>query len=373
MKHQALKRLMAMAILVPAAIAITSQHATAQNESGRRSLNKPAFSHDWYNSTDEQYVYTFPIIRSLPPLNSTMPWDVMAAYIVADSICRFDPTGTTTVNWLRTRKTMSDTLAGILRFLYRMKEYDATTFTQYSYEVDLKRGNPARPYKAGLLDIITAANGAMFRCAPNRTDAGALYSASISDIVLHVKVLAIDSMPQTQHPHDFITMLYRATVQILDTLKGGSIPSCQQQFEQDRVATPRQHARVAAASPYTYIMYCNFSVLDADHAPDVLGIPSPFYKIYRQRDTAFGGCSESCSFRMNVGQEAVVFLGFGDSKVDSTNDYFQLEIDGHDPLPVVDGRIRDVNHVWSSDLLMDYAAWRQRFLAIREKIVTGHY
>ncbi|HVZ39456.1 MAG TPA: hypothetical protein VHI13_09275 [Candidatus Kapabacteria bacterium] len=373
MNYRTLQRLTATAAATVIGIITISPHAVAQNESGRRSLNKPAFSHDWYKSTDEQYVYTFPIIRSLPPLNSAMPWDVMAGYIVADSICRFDSTGTTVENWLRTRRTMSDTLAGLLRFLYRMTEYDAATFTQYSYEVDLKRGNPSRPYRAGLFDIIAAADRAIFRCAPNRADAGALYTAFISDMVLHVRVLAIDSMPQTQHPHDFITMLYRATVQVLDTLKGGNIPSCQQQFEQDRVAKDRQRARAATALPCTYIMYCNFSVLDADHAPDVLGIPSPFYRIYRQRDTAFGGCSESCSFRMKVGQEAVVFLNFGDSKVDSTNDYFQLEIAGQDPLPVVDGRVRDVNHVWSSDLWMDYAAWRERFLTIREKIVTGNY
>jgi hypothetical protein len=246
-----------------------------------------------------------------------------------------------------------------------MKEYDAIRFAQYRNEVSLNRDNPGRPYKASLRLISTAAQNALLRCAPNRAEAGALYSALYADYVLHVKVLTIDSMPLKPGPSLAVSTIFRATVEIIDTLKGGTIPSCQQEVHPD---LDNKLPRIAKDAPCTYIMYNHASIWAPEEA-------SPqFRKLYYSRDPAF--CTDDSSFTMHPGQEAVVCLAFGNQKLDSTHDYFDLDITAFasfGALPVVDGRVRDVNHVWSSNLWMDYSDWRQRFLAIREKILTGNY
>lgn len=79
---------------------------------------------------------------------------------------------------------------------------------------------------------------------------------------------------------------------------------------------------------------------------------------------------------MRVGQEAVVFLTYDDWLIDATHDYFALKIEpiaSVGALPIIDGRVRDVNRIWSNDLLMEYDAWRRRFFQIRDKILSGTY
>lgn len=361
----------AIATVALVLLVATSPNANAQNESGRRSLNKPGFGGNWYDSTNAMYQYAFPIIRSLPPLNSSMPWDVMAGYIIADSIARFDANGTTTATWLKSRSTMSDTLAGLLRFLYRMQEHNAATFLQYRTEVDLKRRSPSRDYRASIRGITDDAFNTLLRCAPNRAEAGALYSALYADYILHVKVLAVDSMPlKPSSSGPGVSTTFRATVEILDTLKGGVIPSCQQELSQDPDNKSARRARIATAAPCTYIVYDNLSIWNPEDASD------RFRKLYYARDPAFSYSQRDSSFRMRAGQEAIVFIAYGNQKLDSTHDYFEPNITAFasfGALPVIDGRVRDVNKVWSNSLWMNYPDWRQRFFAIREKIITGKY
>lgn len=359
----------AIAAVALVLLVATSPNANAQNESGRRSLNKPGFGGNWYDSTNAMYQYAFPIIRSLPPLNSSMPWDVMAGYIVADSIVRFDANGTTTETWLNSRRTMNDTLAGMIRFFYRMKEYNAATFMQYQTEVGLKFNSPERPYRASLRRIVNATKDALLRCAPIRTESRALYSALYADYILHVKVLAVDSMLLKPRPLPPGRQVFRATVEILDTLKGGAIPSCQQELSQDPDNKSARRARIATAAPCTYITFESLTTWDPRDYPEN-------ERDYYARDPAFCYSQTDSSFRMRAGQEAIVFIAYGNQRYDSTHDHFDPDITpfaSFGALPVIDGRVRDVNKVWSNSLWMNYPDWRQRFFAIREKIITGKY
>ena len=66
--------------------------AHGQNETGKRPINRSRFESMgyWYTPSNAMYQVRYPIIRSLPPLNSGMPWDILAAYVYMDSLARFD-------------------------------------------------------------------------------------------------------------------------------------------------------------------------------------------------------------------------------------------------------------------------------------------
>ncbi len=64
---------------------------SAQNQTGKRPINKPRFQEFgyWYDSSTVVYQIQYPIIKTIPPLNTAMPWDILLAYIYTDSIAQF--------------------------------------------------------------------------------------------------------------------------------------------------------------------------------------------------------------------------------------------------------------------------------------------
>lgn len=373
MRYMNISRLAGVGLMAVVLTVVVPTIAWAQNESGRRTINKDAFVglRYWYDTTNAMYQYAFPIIRNIPPLSSGMPWDVMAAYVVADSIARFDTSRHATEFWLKSRMAMSDTLAGLLRFYYRMVDYDPIAFMQYRYEVDLNRDNPGHPYRASLHAIALAAREALLRCAPHRDDARALYSALSADYVLRVHVLSVDSMPHRPSPSRVTTTEFRAMVEVLDTLKGRTVPGCA--FEMRARGTGG--VRAAAAASCTAIMFTNATWWDPNEISDAM-TGTNHNGMYFARDPAFCYSPADSSFRMRPGQDAIVFLTYMNVKCDSTHDYPDLGIQtmaSFGALPIIDGKIRDVNKIWSANEWQEYADWRARYVQIRDAILSGSY
>ena len=56
------------------------------------------------------------------------------------------------------------------------------------------------------------------------------------------------------------------------------------------------------------------------------------------------------------------------------NDYYYLHLEpwaSNNALPIIDGKVRDLNHVWSDQDLLPYRDWRSRFLSIRSTILSA--
>lgn len=342
-------------------VAIIPALACAQNESGRRAISKQGFQQfgHWYDSTTAMYQIPFPILRSLPPFNSGMPLDVLLSYIIADSIARFDH-GHQTEQVIRGWRTMNDTLRNALRYLYIMTDYNPIILTQYLGEVG----------SSGCVSLVVPQlRHALRRCAPNTSEAKALYGAIYAGYALRIRVLAVDSMTLKPEPGPATHTMYRAMVEVLDTLKGRVFPSCEQAMRSNN-----HDALSMSTAPCTSIMFTNATYWDPREQIDAF-VPWPAEsRLYFARDPAF--CTADSSFIMHPGQEAVVFLNYYGQRLDSMYDYFNLQIEpqcSFGALPIIDGKIRDVNHIWSDDLWMEYADWRQRFFAIRDKILVGNY
>lgn len=350
----------ALAALMLLATAFTTQ-GFAQNESGVRPMNKDRFKHVgyWYDSTTAMYQEQYPIIRSLPPLSTGMPFDILLSYIYLDSCARFD-TGETVLRKLFHWSTMNDTLKGMLTYYYKLTDYNPIIFNQYLWETNLKIRSK---YVAALRPVADALREALLRTAPHREEAQALHAALYADNILRVRVVSVDSMLGKPEPSPLNPYVYRVTAEVLDTIKGRVFAGCGDM----QAKTNQDHGTAQSTAPCIRFIYARGSYYQV--LGDNADLPNP-----PKRDPAF--TSYEGGFTMHPGEEAIVFLGQIPSLVDSSNDYFNVwlqSLTSYNALPIIAGMVRDVNHFWSTSDLVTYADWKIRYFQIRDKILTGMY
>ncbi len=330
-------------------VLIGTEQSAAQNESGRRTLSRTAFAPYWYDSATHKYHLRVPIIRTLPPLSSDMPANVLRSYIHLDSLARFNTNNGFLQSgnaWLEEPELLKKTLASY----YTVMDYEPLRYQQYEYETSLKRSL----FRSELGGTTTYLPRALTQSASIQREKDALRAVIFSDYVLRIRVLAVDSMPTgfafgSQY-------VFNVTAEVLDTIKGQRFYTCQ---EQDGYKMPNSMA--TSALPSIYFQY----------------YPSTYekYSIYdRKEDSTF--IEDGRGFAMRPGQEAVAFLNFVEQKFDSTHDAFELFLGppaSDMALPIINGQVRDRNLIWSDNMTIRYADWRLRFIDLRDKILNGTY
>ena len=340
---------------------------SAQNESGRRNINKTRFQQlgYWYDSSTARFQTRYPIIRSLPPVNSGMPWDILAAYVYMDSLARFDNTRLTerTLDGWRAMRTMNDTLRYMAKYLYKLVDYDPITFAQYIDEVGLKGHDR---YSADLRYIASQVSSTLYDGLPESERRAGMVALLETEYALRVRVISIDSMPSGSTDPK-ARYFYRVTAEVRDTLKGRVFAPCPV-FTSN---TKKDDRSILASSeaPCIQFIYLNNLYFDPRNAPS--GAPH----LFSGRDPEFATGPDS-SFVMKAGQEAVVFLQLTGWKVDSAYDYYHVRIvarTSFGALPIIGGQVRDVNHIWSDQTLLGYEEWKRNFMMLRERLLAGTY
>ncbi len=341
-------------------ILLLSLPCAAQNESGKRFLSDEMTKRKsiWYDSTllETRDYEKYPIIRRIPPLSSGMPCEVMAAYIYLDSLARFYD-NLDIMNGVAHLVAHPEILKKVVSCDYRATDYNPALFKQYDIETALN----SDIFKWFIGSFTEPLPKAISQVAANPKEANALTSTILPDYVLRVKVVAIDSIPLAK-PLAISgsrggTHSYTVMVEVLDTLKGRVFLSCMEQSSSNSVP-----ALPAPNFPCTKFRYYNSAYFQ-----DISGWEFV-------EDSAF--LADNGKFSMHVGQEAIVFLEYFGRRYSYTHDYIGLTTSprsSYNALPIIDGKVRDVNHIWSDQLMMDYNAWRNRFMELRTKILTGTY
>jgi len=354
-------RLLACVLCMTGFFFVTAR-VTAQNETGWRALNEQGFKgfKYWYDSTTAMYQVRYPIIKNIPPISPSMPLDIMFTYVVADSICRFAPQKDVT-NLMKSWSSMNDTLRYAAKYLYRMMDYNPIIFRQYQDQVTLLRKSPFKTY---FIDVRNGIQRKFAQFVPPQ-EKNAVNAALGAEYILRVQVVKIDSMPDKLVAGQ---IRYRVTAKVLDTLKG--------QVYQPAPCNSG-HAILDNGSPYPciYFQYGEHNYFDPSGsiglmAGDAEHEPWPFDK----QDSAFMRTLNR--FEMKLGQDAIIFLSHDAQKFDHEADYYELSLDtyySYNALPVINGQVRDVNNVWSTSLLLNYADWKARYQEIRGKILNGSY
>lgn len=355
------------AYIVTGIFSLLPQKVVAQNESGSRYLHEERFKgiRYWYDSSTAMYQVQYPIIRNIPPISPSMPLDMLLAYVIADSLCRFAPQKDVTHivnNW----GTLNDTLRYAGMYLYKMLDYNPIIFTQYQDQVTLLR---KMPFQTNLRMLRYSIMEKYSKLLSPQSERNAVYTLLGSDYILRVQVIRIDSM---QDKFDVAgVMRYRVTAKVLDTLKG--------QVYQPVSCYPNNNLThnidESSSSPCMYFQYATYNYFDPS---SIIGLtagnkePSGF--AYEYQDSAF--MRSPHEFAMQPGQEAIIFMEHTTQKFDYENDYYDLQLMpaySYNALPIIGGQVRDVNNVWSSNLWMSYADWKTCFLQLRDKILHNLY
>lgn len=161
----------------------------------------------------ENLSYKFPNYTNIPLYSTDMPYDVLIGYIAMDSVCRYDSL------WYYQeffkRQTYNDTIKKIMRFMYKMDDYNPVLF---NYSIRTRAGK----YQYFAKDLIESLVKVLAKHSPNPYLDRVLIENSY---ILHI--LVTDTLyngdPNNTAPSGDI---YNVTAQVLDTIKGKVFPTC---------------------------------------------------------------------------------------------------------------------------------------------------
>ncbi|HRP03242.1 MAG TPA: hypothetical protein PLE30_11400 [Candidatus Kapabacteria bacterium] len=328
----------------------------AQNETGYRNLDSVWLksNRSWLDSSTFIYQEKIPIIRSIPPLSTDMPIDILLGYIGLDSLSRF-ATSRNIDSTLKSWRSLNDTLKWALTYLYRLNDYNPMIFNQYLGETDihLKRNNNGK-FLANQRSLASKLSE-KYRKLSNNPFKLAKYSMLLSDYILRVRITNLDSM--INHNSSIKYMSFRAKAVILDTLKGNIIP---------------QNNSQANSITSSYVSPGNFSFQYTSNNYGSLGLMNE-YRLYNKVEPSFYIDNK---FRMKIGQEAIIFIGLANQLIDNEHDYFDFELNprcAFNALKIENGIVYDVNNVWSNQTEIPYTEWKELYLNYLQEILNRRF
>jgi hypothetical protein len=361
----------------------------SQNETGTRNLNDTLYkaTHSWYDSTTAMFQHQFPIIRSIPPLNTSMPLDVLISYIYLDSLLR-SPASDSILNVIESQSTLNDTLKYAAKFLFTLNDYNPIILKQYANEVGFQTGSDsgltmtinnqqfttqfkAAKYHVNLSWLRYKLADKIYQLLASDTAtvklAKAYYAALYSNYILRVKVISIDSIMNKLSP--FGMHRYKVTAQVVDTIIGKIIPALTN--NSTLVRSQPQNKTVLNDTSSHYMTF--------EYVPNSYHIGTSFNRGISSdwdEDSSFIVSKYNHEFTMRSGQEAVVFLTFCNPIYDNQYDYFNLDVESrtsYNALPIIGGSVRDINHVWSDQTLVSYNQWLLSVQNLIAKIKNRNY
>ncbi len=350
----------------------------AQNESGSRYLNQPIFEKTklWFNESNSMYQSQFPIIRSIPPLSTGMPYEIMLSYIYLDSLLRFGTEHETDI-MLDSWNSLNDTMKYTCKFLYMMNDYNPIIFNQYIGEVDLHReidysirDSSYDRYDSGQKSYGVYKNSLLKLrynlCEKFRelvsSDNNALFSLLHADYILKVHITDIDSMRNKYSPFDESTPDYRYNILArIDTIFKGQVVK----LLPENTIFP--NLKKIISNSVGYMNFTSSSFLYSS-------LWSSEGSMYQYPDTNF--LRSDGLFYLKEGQDIIVFMQFGNQKFDCEYDYFEIfpcQSCSLNALPIIDGNVHDVNRVWSESGILSYDEWVNKFNTLKMKILNISY
>lgn len=159
--------------------------------------------------TAPTYEFAYQIIS--PPLYPSTPFDVMLGYVAIDSVCHFAPRNQ--VRSFIEHLSYDDTLKMIMKYWYKIADYDAFNYLSYTSNTDSSfRSSPG--------NIIGMLQTKIYTVSPYKIeDLFLCQSVYIYKGVVTDSIVGIDSMSLSRRD---VSTLYTV---IIDTLKGNHFPS----------------------------------------------------------------------------------------------------------------------------------------------------
>lgn len=343
-------------------------------------------SNIWYDSTTSTFQTQYPIISNLPPLNSGMPFEILYSYIIIDSLLKY--TGQKHITDLfKQWNSLNDTLNNTAKYYYMIKDYNPVVFTQYSFSIRDYQKYPKNLITKRKKDLTTGEYiDTLTNLSVDSIEYSGVYTNDIfsleyllwnkyndfipqselwtvltlleSDYILRIRVLDVDSIEAKNSTVS--DLVYGVHAEVLDTLKGQYFRNeCDIQLLNNKINIGLS---TNSTLPCIKFMYKK-EIYDPDYKR-VDWINDPAF------ETGYN------SFGLTEGQEAIVFLKFNMRKIDNENDYLRLLVHkyaSNGALPIINGQVRDLNHFWSPNDLVNYQLWKNIFDNIKGNIINLNY
>lgn len=331
--------------------------ATSQNETGVRSSSNKNSKEIFGNANEKSKIYhkQYPVIRDIPPVNSSMPSDIIISYLYLDSVSRHLNLGDFR-NYIKSLSHIDKEMSTFLKHYYKVVDYNPIIFRQYASETQIDQlhryntpvneieNNFSSKYRELTLDSVKYA----------------LYSMLRAEYILKVKITAIDSMrsPSTMYRGDTtIYHYFQAECIVQDTIKG-------------RVFNSSSLARQSTSENTTMM---TFSFDDNSYPQKYWGMSNeqatePWYPEVDTNLTNY-----KSEFMPKIGQEIIVFLTHLTKLYDEHNDYYRLSADyysSNNALPIINNIVYDVNKVWSENDSMTYDKWLERYHTLKSYVIN---
>jgi len=344
----------ATALLLGLGLLTLVSDATAQTGAEYRRKNKArlAGSGQWYDSKLPSYRTQYPALKESPLTIADIPRNVRGAYLYLDTLMR-SPNASRMFQKSDVQEMKPRSVARLASYLYLMNDYNPMLFAQYADGIEMRQNDM---YRLSFRRFSSSVYNHIRDAARGHGDA--LYSILYADYILRVKIHAVEP---SFHEGQLETHYYRVTAEVTDTLKGKFF----QPYERPALA---EYVKPWGSSTIQF-QYTPDNYLDpAEIARDRDEVKLP----YQHNDPAF--TTGEGRFGMRPGQEAIIFLRHGDRLIDTDNDYYYLHLEpwaSYNALPIIDGKVRDVNHLWSDQEMLGYRQWRSRFQSLRNMVVSA--
>lgn len=318
----------------------------------------------------------YPSLDVLPPMSVAMPYDVLIGYVGADSGARIGKNAELETR-MRSWPLMNDTLRQMGKYLYRMADWDPVRYVQYKREIDLWHygahpdsmyhtdemsrrvdslppGPPGR-YTLSLESMEAEVVKRYLKLWPNSAQRVAVGALLRSSYILRVRILSIDST--YNYLSNSGAKRYAATAVVMDTIKGQRyLDMCIDQSESYRWP-PLETRR----KPGSAVESIDCPVIRFEYLPNIYwaGIWEPTPSVRFTRDTAF--MKHDGSFRLQIGQEMMVFLSFSNRLLDDDCDYFNLDVNttcSWGVIRIQNGNVFDLNNVWGAGTTVSYPTFK---------------
>jgi hypothetical protein len=252
------------------------------------------------------------------------------------------------IHYWESGKVRNDTITALIKYLYKMKDYDPVRFAQYMHSTTEKY------YKSNLNCLQSDVTEIFDKIIMNTPKFYSMCDLMYSDYILRIKINSIEIKTMDKSPYMY---LYNVCATVLDTLRGKVFQNCVCSNELPKISPTDSNRQNRSNISFTYI---SSTYMDASYS----------WK-YDESVLEQSGTTIPKYILLKTGQDLIVSLRYGNYKWDYDNDYLELTLDN--VMPVIDNQVVDLNKEWSDKPKLDYKYWKQEFLKRVTMLLNGEY
>lgn len=352
MKHLFRNQIISIFLYFVFIIFLQTQDSNAQYQSREKNDSIRDYRNGyWFNPDFYQFEMQYPKLKTVPPLSTEMPYDVMLSYIYLDSLLRM-PVGSFhfLARWEQEGKN-NDTITAMVKYFNKMIDYDPIRYYQYLNNVSSKY------YHQSLNNLTSSEIGILSSIlSKNSKKQHALSIINYAAHIFRIKVNSVETAQRIDRPYKKTEkLIHNVYATVIDTLKGRVFSNCNCSIllKQKSTLNEKYHDNYGAKICFTY---GQGPYTKGKNDESLLDLSSDYFPK---------------EIQLKPGQELLVTLTYFDYKRDWDFDYLTPTLIY--VIPIIDGKVVDWNHDWSDSDKIEYSRWKEIFISKYDALLNGEF